>query len=267
MFDKKFELKLYVPETWEVAGDMPERWARNLKAAAEEMNDRRKAKIPDDGIFFAKIARPANEAYGPYVAGGYISKSGRTANGITGSHRKNITGAFNKWNQNLDKAFETVDGVPAKFFKEKVDAAQDRWAIKVSDKTIRFTGDKIRGRSVAPIAAFYLVGDQRAAGWIKESDFANGAPSDISRPRQMPALKTAVQQRIIQGGMMVVNQEFNPDGILAENEANADLLNGMRDSSKCDAFVTTPATDKCFCSWAVNESGSLYLHLQVGLTV
>ena len=267
MFTKKFELKLYVPENAEVSGDMPDRWARNLKAAAEEMNDRRQAKIPDDATFILRMATPATKAYSPFVPAGFISKSDRSAEGIRGAHAKNMTTAFNRWNDKSNAAFATKDGIVAKDYKEKVDASKDRWALQIGAKTLRFTGDKIRGRGMAPIASFYLVGDERASGWIRESDLADGAPYSIARNRQRVSFKAAVQQRLIQGGLMVVNQGLSADAMLAENTVNADLLNSMRDPAKCDAFVAAPAADKCFCSWQLDGSGLLYLWIQVGLTV
>ena len=95
MFTKMFELKLYVPPTWEVAGDMPDRWAEGLKNNAERINDRRQAKIPDDGTFITRMANPAAKGYALYVPDTYVSKRGRSAGGIRGSHAGNIGTAFN----------------------------------------------------------------------------------------------------------------------------------------------------------------------------
>ncbi|MFH1231015.1 MAG: hypothetical protein V1709_05905 [Planctomycetota bacterium] len=268
MFNKKFEVKLYVPENAEVTGDMPDRWANGLKNAAETMNDRRQAKIPDDETFIHRLAGPSTEGYAPYVPTGFISKSDRSAEAIRGTHSTNITTAFNRWNDKINKAFATSpDGVVAKEFKEKVDASKDIWAIRVGEGVLRLTGNKIRGRGVAPIAAFYLVGDKRAGDWIHADDYADGMPYDIAKIYQRVALKAAVQQRIIQGGMMIINQQLQPSAVTAENSTNTDLLNGLRDPAKCDVFVTTPANDKCFCVWAIDsETNRLYLWIQIGLT-
>jgi hypothetical protein len=265
MFTKHFELKLYVPATWEVSGDMPLRWRDNLKNAAQYLFDRLTAKIPDDGTFINRVATPASQAYRSLLNPAYISKSGRTADDISNSHATNMGRKFSQWLTNLTKAFATVDGVQAKVFKEKVDAAIDRWAIAVGDKSVRLTGDKIRGRSVAPIAAFYLVGDKRASGWIREEDLADGTPTNITSDLQRTALKAAVMQRLLQGGMMVINSGSNPAVIAKQNDINAELLTMLKDPTRCDAFVATPASDKCFCSWAVDGS-FLYLHIQAGLT-
>ncbi|MEW6027600.1 MAG: hypothetical protein AB1599_09950, partial [Planctomycetota bacterium] len=237
-FEKKFELKLYVPENAEVAGDMPDRWANNLKNAAEILNDRRQAKIPDDGTFIRRIGGPSTAGYAPYVPPGFISKSDRSAEAIKGTHSSNVTSAFNKWNDKMNSVFATKDGIVAKEYKDKVEAAKDQWALKVGAKVLRLTGDKIRGRSVAPIAAFYLVGDTRSADWLHADDYSDGAPYDIAKIYQRVALKAAVQQRIIQGGLMIINQQLQASAVTAENSTNTDLLNGLRDPAKSDVFVT-----------------------------
>ncbi|MEW6025914.1 MAG: hypothetical protein AB1599_01275 [Planctomycetota bacterium] len=266
MFTKKFELKLYVPVTWEVSGDMPDKWADGLKNNAERINSRRQAKIPDDGTYILKVADPATKGYALYVPSGYVSKKGRPAEGIRGSHAENLGRAFNFWNDKINQAFATVDGVVAKEFKRRIDGSKIRWALQVADKTLRLTGDKIRGRSVAPIAAYYLVGDERAQGWIRETDYADGAPYNITVPREVNAVKAAIQQRLIQGGQLVINQALQEDARNAENTVNASLLTKLRDATRCDVFVPAPAPDKCFCSWQVDGSGLLYLHIQVGIT-
>jgi hypothetical protein len=265
MFDKKFELKLYVPATWEPAGDMPLRWRDNLKNAAGYMFDRLTAKIPDDGTFISELATRASRAYRSLIDSAFVSKSGRTAGDIKDAQAKNLGRKFNQWLANLSKAFATVDGVQAKAFKEKVDGAVDNWAEAIADKTIRLTGDKIRGRSVAPIVSFFLVGDERATSWTKQGDTVDGVPYNITTDLERNAVKAAIQQKLVQGGMMVINSEYQNSVIVEQNTINAALLTKLREATRCDAFVATPATDKCFCSWEM-DGNFLILHVQVGLT-
>ncbi|MFH0887727.1 MAG: hypothetical protein V1871_00775 [Planctomycetota bacterium] len=264
-FNKKFELKLYVPITWEVAGDMALRWKENLKNAAPYMFDRIQAKIPDDGTFINEMVTPANKAYRGLLNPSFISKSGRSADGIGNAQGKNMGNKFSKWLKGLQDSFGEVNGVPAKAFKDKIDASIDNWANAVADKTIRLTGDKIRGRGVTPITALYLVGDTRATSWTKQGDLSDGAPYNITLDTERTAVKAAVQQRLLQGGMMVINSEYQPSAIDEQNALNAALLTKLREATRCDVFVDTPAVDKCYCAWEM-EGNFLILHTQVGLT-
>lgn len=265
-FEKRFELKLYVPARWEPAGDMPIRWRDNLKNAAPYMYDRLMAKIPDDGTFINQLATPASQGFRPMIDSGFVSKRGRTADGIKNAHGKNLGRKFSQWLTNLSRSFAEVDGVKAKAFGEKVANSIDNWAGSIADKTIRLTGDNVRGRGVAPITAYFFVGDQRAGGWVNPNDFVDGAPYNITTELERNAHKAAVQQRLIQGGMMVINSEYQPAAMAEQNAINASLLSKLREVTRCDAFVAVPAPDTCYCAWEM-DGNFLVLHTQVGLTV
>jgi len=266
-FEKKFELKLLVPETWEVAGSMADNWAKHLQDAAGDIKDKLDAKLPDDGTFIRTLVNPSSNGYAPVLNPDFVSKGERTNANMRSTRQSNLTKAFVQWKENMVKAFATVDGVVAKSFKEKVAAAKDRWAIKMANGALRFTGDKIRGMSVAPITAYFLVGDNRVTVWGGEGDTIDGAPYNIARDGERTALKAAILQRIIQGGTMITNSAYSADEILAQNKVNASLLSGLRDTAKADVFVDTPAPDTCYCCWEVDTEGRLLLHTQIGLTV
>jgi hypothetical protein len=266
MFNKMFELKLYVPETWEVAAHMADLWEKRLSEAGELIKDKLEERLPDDGTFIREVVEPSSNGYGPYVNPGFVSKGERSPENIRSTRQSNLSQAYTKWRENMLKVFATVDGIPAKVFKEKIAAAKDRWAIKMANGLLRFTGDKIRGRSVAPITAYYLVGDGRATAWIGPGDFSDGLPYSIARAGERTALKAAILQRLVQGGIMITNSGYKVSEILAQNTVNAGLLSGFSDPAKADVFVPTPAVDKCYCSWEVDTEGRLILHTQVGLT-
>ncbi|MFH0889192.1 MAG: hypothetical protein V1871_08300 [Planctomycetota bacterium] len=266
-FEKKFELKLYVPANWEVTGSMADNWEKRLLDSAVDIKDKLDAKLPDDGTFERDLVNPSSNAYGPMLNPSFVSKSDRTTDNIRATRQGNMVQSFSRWKENLTKAFATVDGVVAKVFKDKVSAAKDRWAIKMGKGALRFTGDKIRGRSVAPITAYYIVGDLRATSWIAAGDVADGDPYNIAKDGQRPALKAAILGRIVQGGIMITNAGSDATAeILRQSTINAELLTGLCDTAKCDDFVAVPAVDKCYCAWETDPEGRLILHTLVGLT-
>ena len=265
-FEKKFELKLYVPENWEVTGNMADNWEKHLQDAAGDIKDKLDEKLPDDGTFIRDVVNPSSTAYGPMLNPAFVSKSERSPDNIRSIRQGNMAESFARWKANLVKAFATVDGVVAKSYKDKVSAAKDRWALKMGAGMLRFTGDKIRGRSVAPITAHYLVGELRAMGWLSQGDQAQ-IPYNIARDGERPSVKAAVLNRIVQGGLLIVKSGIDTSAeILRQNTINAGLLTGLRDLAKCDAFVAVPAVDKCYCAWESDPEGRLILHTVVGLT-
>jgi hypothetical protein len=266
-FEKKFELKTYVLENVEVAGHMPDLWAQRMSDAAELIKDKLDEKFPDEGTFLEDMVKLSEDGYRPLIDSSFISRHDRTSQNIRSARRENMVKAFQRWKENMAKAFETVDGVVAKVFKEKVQAAKDRWALKMGAGTLRLTGDKIRGLGPVPVAAYYLVGDNRAKDWVGPAGTSDGEPYNIARTRERGSLKAAILNRLVQGGLMVIKAELDEAAILDQNTVNAAQLNGLRDPAKCDAFVAVPAADKCFCAWEKDEEGNFFLHVQVGLTV
>ncbi|MBI4713094.1 MAG: hypothetical protein HY762_07330 [Planctomycetes bacterium] len=263
-FVKKFELKLYVPPSNEVAADIPEKWAEGLITNAQRIYDRLMEKVPDEGTFIKTMVDPSTNEYANFVNPGFRSKGGRTADNIKQTKYENMWSSFEEWLKGLAHTF----GDGAQQFKTAVANAKSWLAIRLGAKALRFTGDKIRGRGPTPVAAYWLVGDSRAREWIRSGDESDGSPYDIARDGEEPTLKAAIQQRLVQGGMLVVNSRYQDTAMDAQNTLNGSVLNGLRDTAKCDAFSATYDAAKPFCLWRVRpDDGRLYLHLQVGLTV
>jgi hypothetical protein len=267
-FAIKLHGKIFVPDTQEAAGDMPIKWNNGMGNNAVTMNDRRKASVPDDGTFNLKVAIPSNQGFTPMIDSAFVSKSERTADMITQAQYDNLKAAFGKWNDSLDYAFETVGGVEAKRFKDAVAAKQGNWAVAVARKTLRFTGDKVRGRGVAPIASYLLVGDGRAMAMLRPSDlWLAGSEYNIALDGQRPAFKAALQGALVQTGIAIVAASFDAAMITLMNDALVVLLNGISDITKADAFVYPIDPVKSFCAWVLDPAtGKFYLDLQVGKT-
>ena len=268
MFNKKFELILRVPENWEVAGHMADNWAKHLSDAAELIKSKIDEKLPDDGTFIRDLVNPSTNAYSPMLNPSFVSRSERSVSNIRDVRQGNMSASFLRWKENMAKAFATVDGVVAKSFKDKIAAAKDRWAIRMGQGLLRFTGDRIRGRSVAPITAHYLVGDARATVWGGQGDTLDGQPYSVARDGERTSFKAAILNRIVQGGMMITKAGSDATAeITRQNAINTTLINGLRDTAKADVFVTTTGAEECFFLWEVDADSRLVLHTQVGITV
>jgi hypothetical protein len=264
----KTRVRLHIPEVFPAKDDMADKWARGQTTNAALINQRRKDKIPDAAIFNQRVAIPASIRYAAYVPDGFISRGERNATSIRNAHYKNLMTGYDHWSKKLELAFKTVDGVEAKRFKEQVANSKDIWAWRITTKTLRFTGDKIRGRGAAPIACFWLTDDSIASGLIREGqdEVLGGGPYNIAIAGGRTALRVALNQRLIQAGVLIVNSDFNPDVILRQNTITAELLSGLRDPAKADAFTATPAPDKSYCAFVKEKDGPFYLEIQVVLT-
>lgn len=222
----KTDIKITVPTSVEPAGDMPDKWAAGLVTNATVINDRRIAKIGDEGTFQSKVAVPSSNKFSPMIDAGFVAQSGRNQANIIRAHYKNLAGAFNHWNDKLALAFATVDGVEAKRFKDQVNNSKDAWATAVANKTLRATGDKIRG-TILGQALYWITGDYLANQMTNHLELVAGAPWQAIQPGRSQAFRAATMGIMTQALMMILNADMLVAEVLAQNTVLQNILNAM----------------------------------------
>ena len=266
MYTQLMKYWLLVPDYQEVAADMEAKRVDGMVINATRMNDRRKYKVPDDGTYILKMAGPANLGYSPMIKDGFVARNGRNATEITTAHGKNAQDSFKKWNDSLDLMFKEEDGIKAKRFVDMVTNKKGNWSDEVGKKTLRLTGDKIRGLGVSAINAHLLVGYSHAMGWLRPGDiWGGGSPTNITVPGLEGSLKAGVTQLVTRAGLTIIHSGFNADTITRQNTNLRNLLNGMRDAATVDQFVLTTGAEDNHCVFAL-EGALFWLKVQVGLT-
>ncbi|GAI24803.1 unnamed protein product, partial [marine sediment metagenome] len=225
----KLDIKITVPTSVEVAGDMPDKWADGLTNNAERMNDRRIAKIPDEGTFQSKVAVPSTNKFSPMIDSAFESNSGRNQANIIRAQYKNLANSFDDWDAKLALAFATVDGVVAKRFVDQVNNSKDRWATAVAAKTLRATGDKIRG-TILGQACYWLTGDYRANQMTNHLELVAGAPYDYTYYAMKGPFKAGFMGKIVQALIMILNADFLAAEITAQNTRVNALCQIYRDT-------------------------------------
>ncbi|MFH1232071.1 MAG: hypothetical protein V1709_11320 [Planctomycetota bacterium] len=262
MATKVSGVRLIVPETMPPSDGMVEQWRDALKNSATRLNQKRQLAIPDEGRFQTKLAAPAGLEWAKMIDPTYRSKSELSADEIKTAHIKNLMDAFSKWELGLAMAFETVDGVEAKRFKDAVDNKTDSWADGVTRKTLRFTGDKTRGRGAAPIAAYWLTGDKRVEEMLRAGDtITAGGPLNVAKTGFRTFLKVGLLQKLVQAGVVIVRSGCDPAVIDAQNGFINEFLKGVQDASFAE-FQPLLLPDKSFCRYELTD-GVLYLNIQV----
>jgi hypothetical protein len=193
----------------EEAGELAvTKWAEQLKAVAEVMNEKRKRRIKNAEAFQKLIAEESHPAWVPFINPGFHSKRGSNSDEIKGSHLANLRRAFRLYNRKLNDAFATVDGVPAKRFKDAVDNAKGDFSKGFAERTLPFTGDRMEGVGPAAIAGLWLVGDRRTDSYLRGGDDVfEGGPYKIVLQDSESAFKAALTGRIIQAGADIIKME------------------------------------------------------------
>jgi len=243
--------------------DMGPRWANNLINSAETMNDRRKVRLPDDGAFAQTLATPAADKFKATVSFPGSTQGDRNADDIYAMQKGKLLRAFNKYNDGLDYAFEEVDGVVAKRFKDSVGAKQSNWEEEVSKSTLRFTGSRARGRQVASVMGYWLTGDIQALQRLPDgSQVLSGGPYDIASDGLRATLRASITQMLTQTGVIISESGYDAAMLVRHNTRIKDLLEKLADPVKAEDWVFAITPDKSYCVWFV-EDGQLKLETQI----
>ena len=257
-----YEGKFLIPTSVEAAADMPTKWANGLVNNATLINDRRKEKVGDEGTFQTKVAEPSSAKFSPMIDSGFVSQSGRDADNIKRSQYKNLAGAFNHWNDKLDLAFATVDGVEARRFKDQVNNSKDNWASIAAQKTLRITGDKIRGM-YAPQAIYWMTGDHLANQMTNGHTLVAGAPYDFTGASGLgQTFRAAMVNLLTQAGILILDSDMLAAELTAQN-TRLNALAEMFKAAAIDSFVEpdTPATNS-YIGYVYNDPDFL-LHVRI----
>ena len=263
--DIQVDIKITVPVSVEAAGDMPDKWAAGLVNNATVINDRRIAKIGDEGTFQAKVAVPSSAKFSPMIDAAFVSNSGRNQANIIRAQYKNLAGAFDHWNDKLALSFATVDGVEAKRFKDQVNNSKDNWATAAANKTLRATGDKIRGTLLGQ-ALYWLTGDYRANQMNNALEVVAGGPYQFMPISTKSIWKAGMMGQMVQSLMMILNADYLAAEIAVQNDILVYFCNNVK-TAGVKNFIRAEdygALDSTF-SFLYSDP-TLILHARVVLT-
>jgi len=216
-----------ISEDFPVTEEMLDKFVRNLTSSATLLYNRLSEKISDAEAYQRELVESSIRAYYGVLNPTYISKSQRNIDQMRDTHGKNLADSYTKWRDSLKHAFETVDGVEAKRFKDKVVVSKDACKKAWSKKGMRLSGDKIRQRGPATIGSYLLVGEPRSVGWIKPGDKFFGDPFNIVRPGLEPFFQAAFVGRVVQAAVLILNRDFNTAEFTYQNNLTNSLVQGL----------------------------------------
>ncbi|MBI4834941.1 MAG: trypsin-like peptidase domain-containing protein [Planctomycetes bacterium] len=240
-----FDVKLEIPASYAPAGDIAEKWAKNLGENAELLIDRLQRAIPDEASYQEKLSTPAAEQWPSFMSDTYRTKRGRVKASVVKTFAKNIQDAYQNWVTRVTRVFEEIGGVKAKRFVDAVNDSKERVAESWRKKALRITGDRIHGIGAAAIACFWMTGEPTVAGKLRQGDqLIAGAPYRICREEFIQSFRSALMGRLIQAGMLISNAEYSTGSISAQNTVTNNLVQGMIDPA-LGLMSFIPGGDSC----------------------
>ncbi|MFA5794421.1 MAG: hypothetical protein WC980_05065 [Candidatus Brocadiia bacterium] len=261
----KLDILITVPTSVEPAGDMPERWAANLTGNATILYDRILEVLPDENEFNNRVAEPANDKWKPMVDPGFVSQAGHDKAEIQKAHYKGLAGAYNKFINKLGFAFATVDGIPAKRFKDGVNNAKDNWADGAARSSLRITGDRIRGL-ILPQVIYWLTGDRLANQMTKHMEVIQGEPYNFTLSGLRQQFRSAVSSLLMTAGITIIKADMESAVVATQNGRLKDLANLFKSAAVKPFVAGGVATDSLLqFEYSEGEDAKLKLHARIVL--
>jgi hypothetical protein len=259
MTDIVSAVRFHIPEALPPADFSVEQWTEDLKVNAGRINQKRELAVPDEAAFQSKLAEPSGRGFkGIYQAVTSLTRAGLDASTVIGRQLWKIKRAFGKWQKNLAKPFATIDGIEAKLFKEAVDEKSEDWA-KGMEHVLRFTGD-VRDLGAVPLAVRWLTGDNLSR--TRPGDVViNGNPVNVVAPGLQKTLKAALTQQLVQSGVVIAQNNYDPTVMDKQNEVINSILKKLQEPTFVE-FQKDIVSDKSFCVYRLLDS-QLYLEIQV----
>jgi len=255
-------VKLLVEFPSEAAERVVNQWAEVLKINAERINEKRLSRVPDESAFQKRLAAPSSIGFEPIINPAAFTRAGDNKDAIIASQAANFMRAFKKYNHGWDYMFETVDGIPAKRFKEMVDLAKEDFSEGIAARTLPFTGTKIEGRGPAPIAGLWLTGDPTTEDQLRAGDSVlEGGPVRICPHPKKPGLKAMLVQRLVQAGSRIIKAKHDPAVMASENQLTAEQVQGFTDPA-LDLIPFVAAGDS-HVDYILEQNKLLYLEIKV----
>jgi len=234
-------------------------WQDGMINNAVRINLKRKKKIPDQPRYEEKIAEASVNVYKNFIDPNFVSRAGLKKKNIVVKHARKISAGYEKYNQNLDRKFETVDGIEAKRFKDDVLAGVERYA-RNARITAGLTGDKVRGYGAAALVPFWLVADARVIKFLQHAEKIDGPAVNVAQAGLAGSLKAGLEPLLVKTGVTIKRGDYIQDVIDEQNEIINKFLAGLQDA-KYAPFQPGGASH---CDWGMDQkSGAFYLEVQV----
>jgi hypothetical protein len=204
-----------------------------------------------------KIAGPSASGYASVLNPSFVSRSDLTRDQLVRKQQEKIMDAYPNYRTSIDHMFETVNGEVNKRFREAVDAKNEVYSIQMG-KVLAFTGAMAElGAGVVGIASFWMTGDPTVIRHLRGDDhIISGGPVNVTISR--PTLKSALVQRLIQSGRILVQTDWDAAVMASENDKNNAIIKGLQ-LPAYTPFITGGASH---CDWIIVD-GRKYLEVKV----
>jgi hypothetical protein len=228
-------IRIPVPVVSQIPEEMTGYWlARTYQSAAKTYQGLRR-KIKNVKDFQDKIAKPAFKNYVPFFPKDVIFRGKFTGKKILELLREKLMKAKTgrKYLANVKKTFQTVDGIPAKRFLDKLEGQGVLYGESLARHLIPFTGLKGVLKGLAPLAVLWVTGNQIFwKHWQHKPMIIpelKAQPIMVCAPERKADFSRALHNRLIQAGSRLTSTNWDQNLIRSENNLTNQLVNKYLD--------------------------------------
>ena len=198
-----------------------------MKDISEIIYEKMVKAIGTEMDYKTKIAGPSASGYASVLDPAFESRSGLTRAQIVRRQAKKSMESYDNFKTGIDHMFETVNGEINKRYREGVDAKSEVYSKKMG-QVLAITGATAElGKGLVGIAVFWMAGDRTTLRHLRGDDkVIAGGPLNISI--SAPAFKAALTQRLIQSARILIEADWNPAEMTAENDKNNLIVRGLQ---------------------------------------
>jgi len=224
-------IRIFIPKFNEIPFEVAKQWADRYYHRARHISAQRKKSIHTVKDFKEKIAQPTINVIKQFISPDFVSRIGQGYDAIISKLEDKILDnkTAHKYRDNLDRAYKTIDGVPAKKIKDSLDIGSVNYALKMTFGDWRFIGPiDGKGKGAVILAGEWLSGNLSTIQSLRNNDeIVSGSPILITDLKRQGQLRRLLRNQLIRSGHNISKEHYSPKIIKKENDIVNELVQGF----------------------------------------
>lgn len=215
------QVRFYIPKRKDIPPEMMEKWQTGYYQQVRKISGQRRKAVGTVKDYQAKVAQPLQEVTRRWLNPDFHSRKGRSAAEILRVQATALKKSGRQYLKQLDAAYRTVNGVRAKYIKDRLPQAGLRYAEAMAWLVWPLlAGDEPGKPGPVLLAQRWLTSDQTVLTLLKKEDeHLIGEPLLITDQARVKQFKLQLYRRLVWAGRQVIKSNYLPEAIRLANES------------------------------------------------
>jgi len=215
------QVRFYIPKRKDIPPEMMEKWQMGYYQQVRKTSGQRRKSVGTVKDYQTKVAQPLQEVTRRRLNPDFHSRKGRSAAEILRVQAEALKKSGRQYIKKLNVAYRTVNGVPAKYIKDRLSRGGCRYAEAMAWLVWPLlAGDEPGKPGPVPLAQRWLTGDQTVLTLLrKEDEYLTGEPILVTDQARVKQFKLQLYRRLVWAGRQVIKSNYLPEAIQRSNES------------------------------------------------